>query len=271
MSGQRAFANQEREFQARRLGKLGRGLLLMIASLLSLAALGLLGADQLYRPDTFKIDQLKIIGQFRYIDPVDIENAVLGKAKGNFFSLDLDGIKTIAEGIAWVESVDVRREWPSTLVLSVSEHKPAMRWKDGKWVSTAGAIIELPKSITAKHVVELNGADSQAKRILMQATQWRKELIKHGLEVRAVDLSESEAWTITLFYQGHDAEFDLHLGHEQVAQRLQRFEFLFNKQFKFSERPLRRVDARYPDGLAVELVESDLSQIKLLPSPTAMA
>jgi len=271
VSEQRAFANQEREFQVRRLGKLGRGLLMMLASVLSFVALGLLVTDHLYRPDTFKIEQLKIVGQFRYIEPSIIEAAVIDQASGNFFSLDLAEIKANAEKIAWVESVDVRREWPGTLVLSVREHLPAMRWGKGKWVSTAGIVIDLPESIDARGVILLQGSDSQAKRILLQATRWKKELKELGLEVRGVSLSDSEAWTIKLYYLGYDAEFDLLLGHEEVAKRLARFELLFKRQFKFSERPLKRVDARYPDGLAVEHAGAVSTDILALASDLAMA
>jgi len=261
VSQQRAFANQEREYQARRFGKLGRGLVMSLATLMSFVALSLLVVDHMYRPDMFKIDQLKIVGQFRYLEPKNIEAAVIDKASGNFFSLDLASIKASAENIAWVESVDVRREWPDTLVLSVREHQPAMRWGEDKWVSTLGAVIALPASVKASNAIALQGNDSQAKRILLQATRWKKELIKQGLELRGVQLSDSQAWTLRLYYQGYDAEFDLLLGHEEIAQRLQRFELLFNRQFKFSERALIRVDARYPNGLAVEQVKADTEEI----------
>jgi cell division protein FtsQ len=264
MSRQRAFANQEREFQARRFGKLGRALTLMLASALSLVALGLFVADQLYRPDTFQIDQIKIIGQFRYLEPSTVEAVVVKKVLGNFFSIDLDDIRVDVESISWVESVDVRREWPDTLVLAVREHRPAMRWGSSKWVSTLGTIIDLPEEIDTDAVIELHGNSSQAKRIMLQAARWKFDLAKQGLEVREVGLSESEAWTLKLYYPEHNSEFDLLLGHEEIAQRLQRFEFLFDKRFRFSDRPIKRVDARYPDGLAVEQAETKLTDTRAI-------
>ena len=251
MAKQRAFANQEREYQARRFGRLGRSALMALATLMSFVALGLLVADHLYRPDTFKIEQLKITGQFRYLKPNDVEAVVVDSASGNFFSLDLDQIKAKAQNLAWVESVDVRRQWPETLVIAVQEHRPAMRWGKGKWVTTTGRVIELPESIGAKNVITLNGRESQAKRILMKATHWKAKMQTHGLELRGVSLSDSDAWTLELFDKAQNAEFDLLLGHQDVSERLARFQMLFDKKFRFAERPLKRVDARYPDGLAV--------------------
>jgi len=280
MAKQRAFANQEREYQARRFGKFGRAAVMTLATVMSFIALSLLLADQLYRPDTFKIDQLKITGQFRYLKPSDVEAVVIDSASGNFFSLDLDQIKAKAESLAWVESVDVRREWPETLVISIQEHRPAMRWnkkgKSGKakWVTTTGQVIELPEAINAKNVITLNGRESQAKRILMQATRWKSELLKHGLEVHSVDLSGSGAWALGIYDQAHNAEFDLLLGHEDVSERLARFQMLFDKEFRFAERPLKRVDARYPDGLAVahaKAVSTNTDSIHSNEMPTGLA
>ena len=271
MTEQRAFANQEREYQARRLGKMGRALVMTFASLLSFVALTLLAADHLYRPDTFKVDQLKIVGQFRYLSPSDVEAAVIDKASGNFFSLDLASIKADAQKLDWVESVDVRREWPDTLVVTVTEHKPAMRWGSDKWVSTVGAVIDLPQSIKAKNVIKLNGNESQAKRILLQATRWKNELKEDGIDLKGVSLSESEAWTLKLYFHGYDAEFDLLLGHEDVEERLERFELLFNRRFKYSDRALKRVDARYPDGLAVEQVDAVTSTKTAMSNNLAIA
>ncbi len=276
MTKQRAFANQEREYQARRFGKLGRATVMTLATVMSFVALGLLIADHLYRPDTFKIEQLKITGQFRYLKPSDVEAIVVDNASGNFFSLDLDQIKAKAQSLAWVESVDVRREWPETLVIAVQEHRPAMRWGTGKWVTTSGRVIELPESIAANNVITLNGRESQAKRILMKATHWKAKLRAHGLEVRGVSLSDSDAWTLELYDHAQNAEFDLLLGHQDVTERLARFQMLFDKKFRFADRPLKRVDARYPDGLAVahaDPVSTNTNSINssVIPSGLALA
>ena len=134
-----------------------------------------------------------------------------------------------------------------------------------------GAVIDLPQSIKAKNVIKLNGNESQAKRILLQATRWKNELKEDGIDLKGVSLSESEAWTLKLYFHGYDAEFDLLLGHEDVEERLERFELLFNRRFKYSDRALKRVDARYPDGLAVEQVDAVTSTKTAMSNNLAIA
>lgn len=252
MTEQRALANQEREFQVRRLGKLGRALLMAVASALSLLTIALLAADQLFHPEAFVIQELKIKGKFRYLEPVDVDAILRTQELGNFFSVELDSLKSKVEEMEWVESADIRRQWPNALNVSIVEHQPAMRWGDDKWVSTSGSIIALPNNIGGVNVITLNGDEAQSKHILLQATRWKKEFANDGLELRKTKLSSSQAWTLRLYYAEFDSEFDLLLGSEDVAERLARFKVLFNEQLKFSEYALTRVDARYPDGLAVK-------------------
>ena len=60
MNNARALANQEREAQVRRLNRASYRLLMLVATVLSFATVTLLAVDQLYRPQAFAIDQLKI-------------------------------------------------------------------------------------------------------------------------------------------------------------------------------------------------------------------
>lgn len=251
MAKQRAFANQEREFQAQRLNRLGKAALMSIATLLTFLTLGLLAADQLFRPGTFTINQLTIKGKFRHLDPSDIEQRLLENDLGNFFSVDLDALKRKVEELAWVQTVDVRREWPNALILDVSEQRPVMRWGDDRWVSSTGRVIDLPAEVEIANAIVLSGKENNAPRILQKAFSWKNELRTSGLILRGVSLSSSQAWILELYSPEQDASFELLLGRHQVIERLSRFQKLYMTQFRDAKQRLIRVDARYPDGLAV--------------------
>jgi len=248
----RAFANQEREAQVKRMGLWGRAGLLSLATVLSFVTAGLLIADQLYRPDTFLIDQLKIRGKFLHLNPADIETLVAKHGAGNFFSVELEAIKADIESLAWVQSAEVRREWPNALSVSVREHRPVMRWNNDKWVNSVGTVIDLPGEISLPNPINLSGLESDAPLMLQQAVRWKKSLAKSGLELKQLELSGSHAWTLELHDSAKDADFELLLGRDQVEARLVRFQYLFDYQFKHTDQRLHRVDARYPDGLAIK-------------------
>jgi len=269
----RALANQAREVQTQRLSKLAKSLLLLSATVMSFSAFMLLMADQLYRPESFVIDQLKIQGKFRYLDPVEVEEVIDSDSLGNFFSIDLLKIKQQVEAIAWVQSADVRREWPNTLLIDINEHRPVMSWtplnqnesrETDYWLTSLGDVVALSGEIGIADPIELSANKRDSKLLLSKTYQWKQRVEHHQLELVGVNLSESHAWQLRLKYL--DKEFDVLLGRVEVAQRLSRFLHLFDNQFRHSNQLLTRVDARYPNGLAiqsetVELEDQDNDQL----------
>lgn len=259
MTRQRAFANHERQQQAQRMTKFGRSAVLLLATVLSFGTLALLAADQLYRPDTFVIDQLKIKGKLRHLDPVQVEETVKRLQVGNFFSIELMQIKSAIERLQWVQNADVRREWPNTLMIHIDEHRPVMRWGKAQWITSSGQVISLPEELEFDSKVTLHGNEKDAQLILHTAVRWKRQFTGTGLELTAASLSGSHAWTLTLQDKLNQQTFDLLLGRDDVEHRLARFQFLFAGRLKRPDLQLRRVDARYPDGLAVSAstIESD--------------
>ena len=262
MTQQRALANKEREVQAQRLSRFGHACVVGFATLFSFLAIGLLAVDKLYHPETFVIDQLKIKGNFRYLEPRDIEDVVGTKALTNFFSIELVEIKRKVESLPWVRHADIRREWPNTLVVNVEEHIPVMRWEGDMWVTSTGKVIDLPNDIQLSNVITLYANEVDSLLALSTAFRWKKKLLKDQLELQKLKLSASRAWTITLYDRASDAQFELLLGREEVEQRLSRFQKLFDQQLSQLSIQLVRVDARYPDGLAVKSIDkiSEASQ-----------
>ncbi|MBX2849006.1 MAG: FtsQ-type POTRA domain-containing protein [Acidiferrobacterales bacterium] len=255
----RALANQEREIQTQRLSKLGKSLLLLLATVLSFSAFSLLLADQLYRPQAFVIDELKIKGKFRYLNPEQVEQVIKQESIGNFFSVDLVKIKHNVESMAWVQSADIRREWPNALSILITEHRPIMPFSNlessnevpnGRyWLTSLGDVVDLPQDFDLANSISLSGNKRDSQLILKQTYHWKKSIEDYGLKLTQVMLSGSQAWSLNLSYL--DNEFDLLLGRADVEQRLSRFLFLFNSQFTHNNQKLIRVDARYPNGLAI--------------------
>lgn len=252
----RALAQQSAQAHEARARQWSRAVMLVCAMLLSFAAVGLLVADQMLRPDAFVIDQLKIKGRFAHLQPKQVEAVVLRYKTGNFFSVNLLEIQHQVEAMRWVDRAEVRREWPDTLTVSIVEHKPVMKLNDNAWVNIRGQVVDLPEYQSQKPVIKLSGESIDAKAMMVKALQWSKRLESHSLILREVKLSKSGAWNLRLRYlddiDSSPDEFELLLGNEDIDARLVRFEQLFDRRFRFSKERLIRADTRYPDGIAVK-------------------
>ena len=100
----------------------------------------------------------------------------------------------------------------------------------------------------------LSGNQDDAELILHNAYLWKKRLSQDGLELHSVSLSNTHAWTLGISHGLSNSNFELLLGREDANQRLERFRSLFDKRFSNAKQQLTRVDARYPDGLAINSI-----------------
>ena len=97
----------------------------------------------------------------------------------------------------------------------------------------------------------LEGNESDALLMMHQAKLWGEKLRTNGLELRGLNLSQSHAYRLRLNDLSSNTEFELLLGRLQTETRLARFLMLFGQQFRGSDQQIHRVDARYPNGLAI--------------------
>lgn len=248
----RALANQERQAYTVKMAHLGRATLLLVATFSSFAVVALVMIDQLYSPTVFVIDQLQIRGSFKHLKPQQIEAVVKQKPVGNFFSIELDEIKQRVEQLPWVQYARVRREWPNSLLIHVVEQEAVMRWQSDRWVNSLGQIIDLPITHALSKLIVLSGSEKDSRRMLHTAKQWAALLERNGLTLIGFTLSNRQAVSLTLKEISRQTPFELMLGRTEIEQRLARFLVLFEQQYKNGDQRLLRVDARYPDGLAIK-------------------
>lgn len=252
----RALAMRAEKVRRVQMAKFRRGSVAFFAVILPIVVVMLLVVDYLYRPNSFALEELQFSGSFKRVNLEDVETKTSAALQGNFFTVDLDSIRSEVLNVPWVKDVNVRRKWPNTLVLHVSEYVPQMRWGKDGWVSRVGSIVIDDTLSTTSDVPTLNGDPQHVSELFAFAQLWKKQLKQHGLILRDVDRSSSRAWDIRFSHGGLNAEGEpvkdtlLLLGSEDVQKRLDRFLRMYSQDaglLKSSD----VVDARYPNGLAI--------------------
>lgn len=263
----RAFASREQKKRYIRFAKIQRSSILLLATSLSFIAVSLLVADQLFRPSSFSIDELKIKGAFQYLQPQQVESAVAERVRGNFFAVNLDEMRGEVEKLRWVQSVDIRREWPDTLLVSVVEHKPVMRWGQDKWLTSKARVVDLGDGDYVQNAIKVSGDEEDAPTIMNQVLVWSSRLAELGLSLEEAHLSSTQAWKLKLasIYDGKNEITELILGRNNVGLRFERFVAMYRNNLSLMDVRLQKVDARYPNGLAVtQIKRSESEQERLL-------
>lgn len=171
-------------------------------------------------------------------------NAWVGKS---FFATDLADVKRELEQRPWVETAAVQRVWPDRLQIEIREKKPLAYWNDDKLVSRSGGLFAPGNPEAAGALPRLFGPDERVRDVIDMGRVMADILTAHGLGFAGLTLEQRGAWTLHLANG-----IEVALGRDQVRQRFERFMTVYEGQLAIRADEVKRVDARYTNGVAVQ-------------------
>ncbi|MFP5348236.1 MAG: cell division protein FtsQ/DivIB [Gammaproteobacteria bacterium] len=227
-----------------------------IRLLLGLALLvgGAVGIDWLLRVENYPVKSVRFEGPFRQVQREQLEAAVMGSVRGNFFLVDLDAIKQRVESIPWVHRASVRRSFPNEIAIAFTEQKLVARWGAREWVNASGEVVQVPAAELPAGAPTLAGPGGTSAQVLHAYRDFATALGDNPLRVRALTLTPRRVWRIELQPTTDAAAppFVVMLDRDQPERRLERFARLFGRTLGAAVADVRVVDLRYTNGFSVE-------------------
>ncbi len=204
------------------------------------------GVQRLGDPRVLPLKLVRIDGVLRHLERSDLEAAVAGAVRGNFFTVDVARVQRAAQRLAWVDQVSVRRIWPDTLLMRVRERKPLARWGrrrlvDGSGVIFAPRVEEIPQGLPL-----FIGPDDRAAAVVADYNDIRRQVRTLGLQPVELRWDERGARRVRFA-----PDLTLYLGGRDNPIGLETFVDLYPELMGEKGRRPVRVDLRYTNGLAV--------------------
>lgn len=186
---------------------------------------------------------------------------VINRLQGGFFSLDLEGARNAFELLPWVREAAVRRVWPGTLVIELTEHVPAAAWNELSILNTRGEVFAVRPWAGLPKVSAPEGSEREVASRMGDFSQMLKPA---GWEIAALRVDARQAWQVALKpakAATGDAPSDvradktvvIELGRERLSERVKRFVVFFPQVEVLAQgdQRVQSVDMRYPNGFAV--------------------
>lgn len=194
------------------------------------------------------------------VNEVTLREGTAGRLRGNFFTTDLEKVRTSFEQVPWVRRAAVRREWPNRLVVAIEEHQALGTWgEDGRLLSVKGDVFtaNLAEADEDHELPAFSGPAGSEKEVAARYADLVDWFAPLKLVPKALDLSGRYAWTVTL-----DNGMRVALGREadsdtlrtRVARLVQAYPRLA------AEVPgIETIDLRYPNGMALSAKDMKLA------------
>ena len=212
----------------------GAGVLLAYAALVWLVSL-----------PVFALHRIEVRGELRHVAEGGARFIASRGVRGNFFTVELDEVRTAFEKLPWVAEARVSRRWPDTLVVELVEHAPLAHWNDSALVSTQGEVFS---AATEAKLPRLSGFEGSGREVAEAYRRYGQILAPLGMGIAELNLSPRRAWRLKT-----DSGMEIALGRKDVEPRLARFVAQYQKLGERLGAAPAYVDLRYADGFAVKL------------------
>lgn len=192
------------------------------------------------------ITQVNIESEFRYLGYQEAEEVLSQYVTGSFINLDIAGLKATLENEGWVDKVSISRKWPDKLVVQINEQRPIARWGADGFLNMRGDIVRIEGVDRLNGLPLLSGEDHHARKIMQQYLRAGKLFGQNDMELAAIELDETMAWTLTLA-----GDVTIKLGRDQLFEKLQALVSVRQGALVDSFTKVQSIDMRYANGFAV--------------------
>ena len=216
-----------------------------IFMLTSIAALVVMGWMKMNDPQFLPIQKVRAQGAF-----INLTEAMLltraGDIKGGYFNIDVRGVQKNIESLAWVDKAYVKRTWPDTLVISVTEQNAVAAWQDNSLINVRGELFYPEKETFPAHLPQLNGPADSHQQLLKLYRTTRSILSGTGLNIQQLEMDARRAMTIRL-----DNGLTILLGRDAYIERIERFVRVYAKVLMSEINSIQKIDMRYTNGFSI--------------------
>lgn len=176
----------------------------------------------------------------------------------NFLSVDLREIQTALEGLAWVKSAVIKRQWPDAVAVEITEQVAVANWSHDSYINAQGDIFKPEQAVRSASRPLLIGPQDASKQdrseMLVYIKRIAQSIEAYGLVADQLVLNERGAWTL-----GLKSGPMIELGADPDAFRLERSIKTFVSLDDEAKRMVERIDARYTNGVAVRWKEMEVA------------
>lgn len=189
--------------------------------------------------------RLQVSAPFEFVSQDAIRKSVARHSTKGFFAVDLMAINRDLKALHWVERVEVRKQWPDTIIVQIQEYRPLAVWNGKQMLAEQGSVFAMPKTkLPLLPNFSGNALQAQDMRVFYQTAQPLFQSV--GLRIRTLSVSERNAWRVVL-----SDGLIIEIGRNDVDSRLNRFVALLPKITREDPRRLLHADLRYTNGFAL--------------------
>lgn len=174
---------------------------------------------------------------------------ILGQqADANFLRANLQSYVDKMSKIAWIEQVDVRRDWQKGVVINVTPRKAVAKFGSERLVDVHGVVFTPadPSELELHDWMQLQGDEKDALVMMQQVKQVNDWYLPLGLKLKEVIVTPRMTWLFRF-----DNGLRVVVDSDNTSEKLYRLSIMLQNQLNSKLTKIQSIDLRYKNGMAV--------------------
>lgn len=212
--------------------------------------------DSLAQRMSSPITKVRVENQWQSISEAEVQQ-IIGKFMGvGYFDFDVQGVRQVLEAHHWIRYASVKKIWPDSVGLQLTEEVAIARWNDSQLLNQYGEIFRPDYIEHLSALPLLTGPNESQAKVMEQYRAVNQLFFQAGLRVTSLAYSERGNWTLVL-----NDQMQINAGRVDVMNRLARFIDFYSSQSEAAVSTMVAVDLRYENGMAVKHTSEELSGV----------
>ena len=189
---------------------------------------------------------LRIEGQLNHLNAAQVGAAAALPPGTGLLDADLQTVRARVEGLPWVGHAQVRRVWPDSLAIAVSERQAFARWGASSLVDTEGRVFTPPAADLPAGLPRLEGPAERARQVMTTFTGLAIALNDSPFHPAGLSLDDRGSWVLT-----STRGIALRLGEGVPADKAALIRGVVARTLAGKLGQVAYIDLRYTNGFAV--------------------
>ena len=203
------------------------------------------------------ITKVRIENQWQHVSDKDVSKMLTEYMGSGFFNFDVNSVKQVLENHPWVMRASIKKLWPDSLSLELTEQVAIARWGEAQLLNQKGEIFH-PGFGHLTALPTINGPEGTQMQVMEQFQAINRLLFPAGMKLTGLTLSTRGSWDLNV-----NTEMEIAVGRTSVFEKLQRFIDFYTAQPSIQTADYRSVDLRYDNGIAIKRAQGDFSEVAI--------
>ncbi len=217
-----------------------------VGKLIVVALVVIAGIWATQKIEDVSIKTIEIQSALNKVNKSEIRTIAENHMHDGFFTADLGSFENQLNDIPWVYRANIKRQWPSKLVIEISEQQPYFRWGKNHLINKYAEIFHVEDTQQYASLPLLLGIKGRERHLIDLYYKYSARFKQVGADILKLKEDARYEKEITLVNG-----ISINVGREKIDKQIERCLYSFAMFTKAERDAIASIDLRHSNGFAI--------------------